>query len=227
MLFKGQLASTSDPNMVQYISAEPNAKIIFVGDPVGYEDHIRYFRMIMGSPFIPDYSCIEADINGDANEFNNKYNMYLSSEPAKMYFATIMAALIVGKNILLFFPPEIKGLQYPNALLNHIMVNYGIQTRTQNIPFGYNDAYTPKNAAMMYAYNVIDPQTYLRLAGETFLSMSDKLVMDMQIPISDMRALQSKELYDYLNNYRLKLLSTDQPLIKPFTREVIINDNSN
>lgn len=227
MLFKGELASTSDPSIIQFIASEPNSKIIFVGDPAGYEDQIRFYRMIMASPFVPDYQVIEADVNGDMNEFNTKYNLYLSSDPARMYFATIIAALIVGKNILLFFPPEVKGLQYPNALLTHILMNYGIQTRTPEIPFGYNDAYTPNNAALMYHYNVIDPQTYLRLAGETFFGMSDKLAFDLRIPVSDPVIFKSKEMYEYLNSYRLNLLKTDQPLIKPFTREVVSNVSGN
>ena len=185
MLFKGELATASDPSMLQFIAAEPNSKIIFVGDPTGYEDQIRFYRMIMASPFVPDYQCIEADINGDMNEFNTKYNLYLSSEPARMYFATIIAALIVGKNILLFFPPEVKGLRYPNALLTHILMTYGIQTRTSHIPCGYNDAYTPTNAALMYHYNVNDPQTYLRLAAYKFFNLSAKLAFDLRIPVSD------------------------------------------
>ena len=106
-------------------------------------------------------------------------------------------------------------------------MTYGIQTRTPEIPFGYNDVYTPNNAALMYHYNVIDPQTYLRLAGETFFNMSDKLAFDLRIPVSDPGVFKSKEMYDYLNSYRLNLLKTDQPLIKPFTREVISNVSGN
>lgn len=221
MLFKGQLAATYDPNLVQYISAEPNSKIIFLGDPAGYEDQIRYYHMITASPLVPDYSVLEADINGNDAEFIARYNAYLSNEPAVMYFATIMAALMLGKNILLYFPPDIQGLKYPDALLNYIVQVYGIQTRTENIPFGYNEVYTPNNASLMYKYNVINPQTYLTLAGEMFMNMIPKLVFDMGIPVSDPSELNTKQMFDYINGYRINLLKTGQPLIKPFTREVV------
>lgn len=222
MLFKGQLAATYDPNMVQYIAAEPNSKIIFLGDPVGNEEQIRYYHMITASPLVPDYSVLEADINGNEAEFIARYNAYLSSDQASMYLATIMAALIVGKNILLYFPPDIQGLKYPDALLNFILQAYGIQTRTETIPFGYNENYTPRNASIMYKYNVIDPQTYLRLAGETFVSMIPKLAFDIGIPVSGPSDFSAQPMIDYINNYRINLLKTDQPLVKPFTREVVL-----
>lgn len=220
MLFKGQLAATYDPNLVQYIAAEQNSKIIFLGDPSGYEEQIRYYHMITASPLVPDYSVLEADINGNEAEFIARYNSYLSNEQAVMYFATIMAALMLGKNILLYFPPDVQGLKYPDALLNYIVQSYGIQTRTENIPFGYNEAFTPNNAALMYRYNVIAPQTYLTLAGETFMNMIPKLSFDMGIPVSDPSEFNTRQMFEYINNYRINLLKTGQPLVKPFTREV-------
>ena len=227
MKFSGELAVSSDPNILQYIAAEPNTKIVFVGDPAGYENMIRSYGMIMASPLVPDYNVLEAEINGNMAEFQAKYDMYLSSEPAVMYFATIMTALLLGKNILLFFPPETQGLNYPNVLLTHILTRYGIQTRTQTLPFRYNDNLTPSNTALMYNYNTISPQIYLKLAGDSFVTMIPKLAFDMNIPISNQYDYSSKELYDYLNEYRNRLLNTDQLLVKPYTREVRGNASGN
>lgn len=227
MKFSGELAVSSDPNILQYIAAEPNTKIVFVGDPAGYENMIRSYGMIMATPLVPDYNVLEAEINGNMAEFQTKYDMYLSSEPAVMYFATIMTALLLGKNILLFFPPETQGLNYPNVLLSHIFVRYGIQTRTQTLPFKYNDNLTPSNTAIMYQYNTISPQIYLKLAGDSFVAMIPKLVFDLNIPIRDQYDYSSKELYNYINEYRNSLLNTDQLLVKPFTREVCGNASSN
>lgn len=226
MLFKGQLAATYDPNLAQCIAAEPNSKIIFLGDVTGNEEQIRYYHMITASPLVPDYSVLESDVNGNDAEFNARYNMYLSSEPAVMYFSTIMAALMLGKNVLLYFPPDIHGLRYPSVLLNHIVQVYGIQTRTENIPFGYNEAFTPNNAALMYRYNIINPQTYLTLSGDTFVNMIPKLSFDIGIPVSDPSQFNNPQLIEYINNYRINILKTGKPLIKPFTREVICNANN-
>ena len=57
MLLKGQLAATTDPNMVQFISREPNAKVIYIGDPIGYEDYIRANGIIVATALVPDYKA--------------------------------------------------------------------------------------------------------------------------------------------------------------------------
>lgn len=227
MLLKGQLAATTDPNMVQFISKEPNAKVIYIGDPIGYEDYIRANGIIVATALVPDYKALDADINGDMNQFMQLYYTQLSEKYSMMYFATILAALVVGKNILLFFPPDSTGLHYQEVLLGFIFNKLGIQTRTDNVKFGYNDAFTPTNAALMYDFNVVDPPTYLRLAGESFVNMIPKLVYDMHIPVADPSVFRSKEMYDYLNSYRINLLKTDKPLIKPFVREIVVNAGSN
>ena len=227
MKFSGELAATYNPGILQYIAAEPNSKIVFVGDPAGYENIIRSYGIIMATPLVPDYNTLEAEINGNIGEFRAKYDIYLSSEPAVMYFATIMTAMLFGKNILLFFPPETKGLNYPNALLDHLFTKYGIQTRTETIPFMYNDNLTPVNVSLMYNYNTIAPQIYLKLAGDSFVKMIPKLAYDLKIPVSSPYDYSSKEMYNYLNDYRIKLLNSDQLLEKPFTREVCVNAGSN
>lgn len=216
-LVNAELAMTTNINVAQMIATEPNAKIIFVGDTVGYEQVIQYYRMIPASPLVPDYSVMEADINGDDNEFKHKYACYLSSEPAKMFFATIIAALGMGRNILLFIPPEANGLKYPVALMEYMWFTYGLQTRTESIPFGYNESYTPQNAAMLYMYNMISPAQYLMVAGENF-GMIDKLIYDMKLPISN--TTDPNKVYAYFNEYRLDMLKHGKELQKPFVRGV-------
>ena len=53
------------------------------------------------------------------------------------------------------------------------------------------------------------------------MNMIPKLVFDMGIPVSDPSELNTKQMFDYINGYRINLLKTGQPLIKPFTREVV------
>lgn len=218
---QGELAATNDPNLVQYIAQDQNAKIIFIGDPAGYNQQVLSMHLIVAGPLAPDYTVMEADVNGNQSEFAQKYSLYLQSEPAKMYFATIIAALMLGKNILLFFPPEGAGLKYPDYLLQYILSVYGIQTRTDNVQFAYNDQYTPQNVAFLYNYNLVDPQTYLKYAGESFVNMIPKLAYDIRIPTRSPMDFKSPQMIEYINAYRVNILNTGQHLIKPFTREVV------
>ena len=57
--------------------------------------------------------------------------------------------------------------------------------------------------------------------------MIPKLAYDLKIPVSSPYDYSSKEMYNYLNDYRIRLLNSDQLLEKPFTREVCVNAGSN
>lgn len=219
-LINAQLAATSDMNLVQSISAEPNAKIIFVGDPAGFENIINYYRMIPATVLVPDYAAMEADINGDYNEFLQKYTFCLQSVPAINFFVTIIAALNQGRNILLFFPPEAGGLKYPTALLEYIFRVYGIQTRTEQIPFMFNENYAQYNIDLLYSYNIIGPAQYLLLSGDKF-TMVNKLIQDLRIittQLADPNAINL--IRNELNEYRLRMENYGGYLERPFSREV-------
>ena len=228
-LLKGEIASTFDLDLVDIISKESqDIKIVFVGDSCGYENYIRYYRMILASPLAPDYRLLEIDINGTKEEFVNEYYRYLFSEESKMYIATILMASILGKNILLYFPKETIGLNFPTVLLDHLFKVYGIQTRTETIPFGYDENFTPQNLALIYGYNIMTPYDYLMMAGNSFTLMAPKLVYDLKIPYTQNpnNPNDLSHVYKYLDDYRLRMLQYNRPLIKPFNMEVNYADNN-
>lgn len=214
----GQLAATSRKDVLHILSNDSTAKILFVGDTFGYENDIKIYRMIPVPALTPNYEVMESDINGDMNEFMQKYSVYLNSEEAKMYFAAIVTALHRGKNILIFFPPEASGLKYQQALLDIISYNFGIVANTDNTHFAYNENYNQQNLNMMYYYNTISPQEYLLLSNNMFDSMMNKLLYDMKIPVG--ANTDKKTVYDYLNQYRIDMKTKDKILIKPFVREI-------
>lgn len=228
-LLKGEIASTFDLDLVDIISKESkDIKIVFVGDSCGYENYIRYYRMILASPLAPDYRLLEIDINGTKEEFVNEYYRYLFSEESKMYIATLLMASILGKNILLYFPKETIGLNFPIVLLDHLFKVYGIQTRTETIPFGYDENFTPQNLALIYGYNIMTPYDYLMMAGNSFTIMAPKLVYDLKIPYTQNpnNPNDLSHVYKYLDDYRLRMLQYNRPLIKPFNMEVNYADNN-
>ena len=102
----GAILYTNDINQVQMASVDPNTKILFISDPEGYQDIIRQFRLVTAPAWVPDYNVMEADLNGDPNEFAFKYLDYLNRPEAQVMFATILLALYQKKNLVLFFPPE-------------------------------------------------------------------------------------------------------------------------
>ena len=122
----GSLLRTNNIQEVQMASVNPNTKILFVSDPEGYQDMIRQLRMVVASAWVPDYNVMEADLNGDINEFTLKYLDYLNRPESQVMFATILLALYQKKDLVMYFPPEALDFKYPDTLMQYIYDNYGI-----------------------------------------------------------------------------------------------------
>ena len=63
-LFSGELGFTTNIELVKSVAMDPNVKIIYVGDTLGAENIISYYQMIPGTLLVPEFSVMEADING-------------------------------------------------------------------------------------------------------------------------------------------------------------------
>lgn len=214
-MINGQLAYTSDISLVQILVQDGKSKVIYVGDPMGQEQIIQYYSMVVASILMPDYNTMECEINGDMQGFANRYYAYLSSESPNMFIRTIIAALYKGTNVLLFFPPQAQGLHYPEMLLSYLFEVHGIQCGGQNSKFMYSELFDHINAACLYDINLITPAEYLILSKQHFMDMCKKLADDMGIYVNN-----PGELYQYLLEYQQRLINGNQILIKPFGREV-------
>lgn len=214
-MINGQIAFTSDISLVQILVQDGKSKVIYVGDPVGQEQTIQYYNMIIGSILMPDYNTMECEINGDLQSFATRYYAYLSSESPNMFIRTIIAALYKGTNILLFFPPQAQGLHYPEFLISYLFEVHGLQCGGPDRKFMYSIIFDHINAACLYDINLISPLEYLILAKEYFMEMSNKLVADLNIYVTN-----PGEVYKYLYTYQQRLINADKMLIKPFSREV-------
>ena len=220
MFINGSIAATMDPKVVEYNSMNnPNCKVIFVGDTVGYDDMIRYYRILVASPFVPDYNVMEADIEGTIYEFRQKYAEYLSSPAAVQYFATILTALHIGKFILLFFPPETNGLKYPIELLSYFAMRYGFTVAfpEMGIQFAYDYSFNEYNASLLYEYNLITPEDYIQYMSPNNINYA-KVVVDMRLPVKPNTNIET--VVNWILGYRDRILKANKPLIRPFNLEV-------
>ena len=220
MLINGSIAATTDPKVVEYnVFNNPNCKAIFVGDTVGYENMISYYHILVASPLVPDYSVMEADIEGSPWEFSMKYRDYLQNQQATQYFITILAALHMGKIILLFFPPESNGLNYPSELLRFMNDVYGITVAypEMGLQYMYNPRFDDFDANMMYSYNLMTPEDYLQYVTPQTINYQ-KVAMDLRLPIRENTSFES--VSNWILQYRDRILKANKPLLKPFMLEV-------
>lgn len=217
-LIKGQLGATFDIGLVQVVAPEPNTKIVFVGDSVGYEDIIKMYNMVHGSILMPDYPTMEADINGDNTEFHQRYYTLLETEVPRMFFASLFTALYQGKNIMIYFPKEAKDLKYPYALLSYIASMYGIQAAIDSVRFQLSPAIV-NVAYVMYYFNLILPNQFIILSGDYYTKMLPKLATDMGMGHILGDPQKEQFFIQQINAYRDSMLRSGKYLNKPFMRE--------
>ena len=220
MLINNSIAATMDVKVVEYnVYNNPNWKVIFIGDTIGYDNVIKMYNILVASPLVPDYNTMEADIEGYIWEFKSKYENILKSKDAMQYFATILAALHMGKFILLFFPTESEGLKYPIELLSHVAHYYGITVAfpEMGIQFNYDCNFNSFNANILYAYNLIVPEDYLLYTDPNEINYT-KVVMDIGLPIRNNTSFET--VRDWVLSYRNRIIKANKPLIRPFNLEV-------
>lgn len=209
----GSLLCTNNINDAQMASVNPNTRILFISDPEGYQDIIRSMRMIVSSAWVPDYNIMEADLNGDINEFILKYLDYLNRPEAQMMFATILLALYQKKDLVMFFPPEAWEFKYPNALLKYISDNYGIAVNA-----GFNPAYSDKISSILYEYSFIPVQDFILESNSMDFNDLVKVINELNIPIDSNRIdirTNPKPVLDYIEQYKQAMISANKVLFKP------------
>ena len=218
MLINGVMIMTSNINeALNYIHQNNNDKCVFVGDSMGrYDVLFDSYGVIPASVLMPDYPCMEADINGAPNEFTQKYFMYLDTENPKSMIITLLAALHQGKNIIFLIPPEASGLKYPFVLCEYLVTHHGIQVLNNinnGVPSSYNPVFDPYNAMCLYSLSLIEPQEYLLYSGPNF-TMLDKLCFDTNTQFAPNTPPEA--IYAYFNEWRNNMLKAGRPLKKVF-----------
>ena len=210
MMELGAFLVTNNIQEVQMASVNPNARILFVSDPEGYQDLIRQFRMILVSAWVPDYNVMEADLNGDPNEFACKYLDYLNRPEAQAMFATILLALYQKKDLIMFIPQEAWEFKYPNFLIQYIYNNYGIAISNQHTSF--NEAFADKIASILYAYDFITVQDFILHTNSMTSNDLFKVMGDLNIPtLLDLN--NPKPILDYIERYKQSMLKENKILV--------------
>lgn len=162
--FTGEFVATSDVEMLSEYLNKGNSSLVYCGDPADIPDEFVQVNAINGVAFVPDYNCLQYYVNGNSAGFITAYRYYLESSASTTLMCTILKALTVGRNVILFFPKETLELGYPSILLSYILGKYGVQPRTKNSNFIFNQTYNDTVLMLMAQCNTI---TY----AEMFLNL--------------------------------------------------------
>lgn len=214
--YKGSLNATFDINILGQAIQDPTASPIYVGDPVGDEQLINQYNLIVATVLLPSYDTMAADIEGDPKEFMARYtNDIMNNKAAFDFICTIITAIHKGKNVVLYFPHSSNGLKYPGALLEIFSSMFGLAAANEdNAQFMAHPAFIRQNVNHIYGLSLISPEEYLYYTP-CFMDMIDKLVYDLGIMVEN-----PDKLYDYFAGYQKDMHMKQAILKKPFARRV-------
>ena len=185
MIVKGKLIATSDmERLVRAITVEA-AQTVYLGDPLSAPNDISFIK---AGSLVPTYRELSLYVDGNKRRYEEEYNRMLSQKMAVEMFASIIGSLYAGRNVVLYFPPEVKEMNYSEMLLIHIMTNFGITAESPSTHFAYDQRYDMVNAQLLYAYNIMTGVDYVlcvdTLDDATISKLRPELCEKWHIPIT-------------------------------------------
>ena len=174
-IFRGILSVTTDINTA--ISASISGwKVLYLGDPIEEKNVIDQYKFIVSMPLVPDYRILEKFIDGFQDEFDLEYSDQLGTADTMSFFASILAALHQGVNIVFYFPRSVIDLRYPEVLLQYIRQQFGIVGATTENQCMYNDSYDSPNILLLYINNLVNHIDFLLVYnGDMSTELIDRL----------------------------------------------------
>ena len=159
-IFSGILSLTTDINSA--ISASISGwKVLYLGDPIEERNVIDQYGFIISMPLVPDYKTLEKFIDGFQDEFDLEYSDQLGNPETMSFFASILAALHQGVNILIYFPRSVMELRYPAVLVQYMKQQFGIVGGTTENQCMYSDQYNDPNILLLYINNLVNHIDFL------------------------------------------------------------------
>ena len=182
-IFRGILSITPDINTAMSASIS-GWKVLYLGDPIEEKNIIDQYGFIIAMPLVPDYKILEKFIDGYQDEFDLEYSDQLGNPDTMSFFASILAALHQGINIVMYFPRSVIDLRYPAVLVQYIQQQFGIIGATTENQYMYNDSYDSANILLLYINNLVTHIDFLlNYNREMNADLIDRLCMQIGLRI--------------------------------------------
>lgn len=200
-MFKGTLFITTDINMAQQLIY--TSKIVIIGESDQHTSQI--LNGIGGSILLPPYAAMMAQMDGNADQFYNQYYLHLYTKEPQEFIATILRALMIGTNIVLYCSEDEFKL-CGQFLLQFLQRDFGIVVGTPNNPFYFDPSYIPAICTLLYINDLIKVDELFMLYPDN-VPINDiilpKLVEELH-PVVDVQSTQGYLNYFNNLNHRVK-----------------------
>jgi len=199
-MFKGTLFITTDINTAQQLAY--TNKVIIVGEPD--QNMVKALNAVVGSILLPPYPAMMAQMDGNIDEFYRQYYIHLYTKEPQEFIATILKALMLGTNIVLYCSNDEFQL-CGQFLLNFLQSDLGITVGTPNNSFYFNPIYTPAICTLLYMCDLLTAEElFILYPIETPINniIVPKLVEELQPFVED----QTPEGYiKYFNRLNVRV----------------------
>lgn len=204
--FDGIIVAVSSPeDLNEYIHSD--SVLIYCGDPADMSTDFAKIGAVSGVALVPDYQALQLYVNGSNGYLDYYRKINLTNKAATQMLATMLQAAIMGKNVILYFPPETKELLYPNNLLSYIWELFGVQVKTKSTDFFFNPQHNDFDIRFIYDHGLIDGKTMLAntnnvpILTESNVLTELLLVQDiMNDYVTDVSLLGPSEGREYIRN---------------------------
>lgn len=134
---------------------------------------------------LPPFEATELELDGRIDESSAIYFRYLSSmEPAE-YISVIIAGVVQGLNIGLYFGEQLRDMKFPLIFLNFLRDYKGLVVGTANNQPGYIREFLPIVLSDLYTKGLVSADRFLAAMpiGDALpMHTIPKLIFDLKIP---------------------------------------------
>lgn len=147
------------PEMVLNYSLQGGKVIFITEDSDPRLDYIP--NKLSAKILLPPLEVVDAELDGRLDEAEYKYGIYLSNMEPGDYVSTIIAALVYGIPVGLYFGSEFKDLRYPVMFINYLYNQKGIIVGYREVQPAILDNFYPMILAEIYLKGLIGVDMFM------------------------------------------------------------------
>ena len=154
-MITGTLYFTSDTNVVfDFVRQDPQNNVVVAISQNVDPQFVNQCGALVASILTPTYECFMHEVNNDMDGFCTMYYEHLNRKECMDYIASILKALTVGKNNILYATPDEAQTNYVNVFKAYLAQTFGIVCGDQYIQFSWMQNYFINIAMTLYMFDL-------------------------------------------------------------------------
>lgn len=192
-------------------------KIILITDD--QDLRLKYIQNKLNATILlPPYPILSAELDGNVDYAREMYMQYLMTPEPDDYVTLMMAAMIQGIPLGLYFGPELNELKFPTFFLDYLRMRFGVVVGWRNQMPICDEMYLPMILEILLAKGIIDHQRFLCTmpAGLEIPNLALQILIQTLNPARSMLPAEN-DYNGYFKNLVYEIKQAGRYLWDPFT----------